>query len=236
MLEQPWYVPTSDFVARMEPADRDALLRLAHPRLYRRHSSIFQAGSAGNNVYLLATGRVKIYALSALGKQTILWFCFPGEVFGLAEMPRGGHREVYAEACTDCEVLAVSQRDFKEFLSRHPSTAMLTIELLSCRLRTLGDMLKNLSADDVETRVIKLLVRLCARFGRRSDIGADILLDIGLTHQEMADMIGATRQTVTSVLSDLKRKGVLRIENHCIRVHRGEVLEKLASGGAPALS
>jgi len=235
MLAQPWFIPPSDFLSRMEATDCDALLRLAQSRIYRRHSSIFQAGSPGNNVYILKSGRVKIYSLSSLGKQIILWFCFPGEVFGLAEMPRGGHREVYAEACTESEVLSVSQIAFKDFLGRHPATAMLVIDLLSCRLRTLGDMLTNLSADDVETRVIKLLTRLCARFGQRTEVGADVLLDIGLTHQEMADMIGATRQTVTSVLSDLRRKGVLLIENHCIRIRREEVLEQMA-GGRPSVS
>jgi len=235
MLETPWYVPTSDFLARMERSERNQLLRLGQSRHYARHSSIFQAGSPGKNVYLLISGRVKIYALSAVGKQTILWFCFPGELFGLAEVPRCGEREVNAEASTDCEVLAVSQHDFKNFLARHPSTAMMVIELLSCRLRTLGEILKNLSVDDVETRMIKLLVHLCARFGRPGEGDAEITLDIGLTHQEMADMIGATRQSVTSIFSDLRRKGVLRIENRSIRVHRGEVLEKLASRGSVAL-
>ena len=221
-----WFLSPSDFLGRMPPAERGALLGLAQLRTYRHRERIFRAGSPGENVYLLADGRVKIFGLSSLGKEVILWFCFPGEVFGLAEMARGGPREVYAEACSDCRVHVIAQRDFKQFLTAHPATAMLVIDLLSCRLRVLGDVVQNLTADDVATRVVKLLLRLCARYGR--PVAQDILLDIKLTHQEMADMIGATRQTVTAVMSELRRKGVLGVEDHHIRVRRPELLQDMA--------
>lgn len=222
-----WFLAPSDFLGRMPPAERAALLNLAQPRSYRHRERIFRAGSPGENVYLLAEGRVKIFGLSSLGKEIILWFCFPGELFGIAEMARGGPREVYAEACSDCRVHVIAQREFKEFLATHPATAMLVIDLLSCRLRVLGDVVQNLTADDVTTRVVKLLLRLCARYGR--PIARDIRLDIKLTHQEMADMIGATRQTVTGVLGELRRKGVLGVEDHYIRVRHPELLQDMAN-------
>lgn len=229
-----WFLSPSDFLGRMSPSERAALLALAKIRTYRQRDRIFRAGSPGENIYLLAEGRVKIFGLSSLGKEIILWFCFPGEVFGLAEMVRGGPREVYAEACSDCRVHVVGQRDFKQFLAVHPITAMLVIDLLSCRLRVLGDVVQNLTADDVTTRVVKLLLRLCARYGRA--VAHDIHLDIRFTHQEMADMIGATRQTVTTVMSELRRKGVLSVEDHYICVRRPELLQGMAREAPSALS
>lgn len=222
-----WFLPPSDFIGGMPSAERASLLGLAEMRSFRQTERIFRAGSPGEKVYLLADGRVKIFGLSSLGKEVILWFCFPGEIFGLAEIARGGPREVYAEACSDCRVHVIAQHDFKEFLATHPATAMLVIDLLSCRLRVLGDVVQNLTADDVTTRVVKLLLRLCARYGR--PVACNIRLDIKLTHQEMAAMIGATRQTVTGVISELRRKGVLGIEGHYILVRRPELLQDMAN-------
>jgi CRP/FNR family transcriptional regulator len=227
-MNQLWFLSSSDFLGRMPANDRRDLLEVAEARLARNEEFVFQAGSPGETVYILEEGRIKIFGLSSLGKEVILWFCFPGEVFGIAEMPRGGPREVFAQACSDCRLYAIPQGLFKDFLVDHPSTAMLVIDLLSCRLRILGDMVKNLTADDVTTRLAKLLIRLSARYGQRVT-AAHLRLSIRLTHQELADMIGATRQTVTGVLSELRRRGVIDVEDHYLCIHRPELLESLVA-------
>ena len=215
----------------LTPADQEALTALAQRHTCQRHDYIFRVGDAADRVYLLREGRVKIFGLSGSGKETILWFCFPSELFGLAEITRGQNREVSAQACTDCEYESIPQASFKQFLTERPSATLAVLELFSCRLRVLGDMLQALTADDVTTRVVKLLLRLCARYGRPMHRG--ICLDIPLTHQEMADMVGATRQTVTAVLNDLKRLGALRIENHLIWIEQAELLERMARNSSP---
>jgi len=155
----------------------------------------------------------------------ILWFCFPGEIFGLAEVARGGGRVVNAHACDQSEVLAVSQEQFKGFLMNHPQTALLSMQVLSSRLRILGEMFVNLVSDDVNTRIAKLILRLSARYGTR--VGKEIFLNIPLTHQEIADMVGTSRQTVTSTLSTLKKQGVLSIDNHRIHIESEELLNEI---------
>jgi len=224
-----WYIPPSDFLSRMSARDRATLLEAGTRRQFKKHDFIFQAGSPGENVYALIDGRVKIYQLSGLGRETILWFCFPGEVFGLAEIPRGGRREVYAQACSDSTIVAIGKERFQRFLADTPPVAMLVIDLLSCRLRALGEMLMNLSSDDATSRVIKLLIRLWARYG--SEMEGDIYLNITLTHQEMADMIGTSRQTVTTVLNQLRRKNVLAVENHRIHILRPDLLQAMIQEG-----
>jgi CRP-like cAMP-binding protein len=223
-MNELWSIPPSDFLTLMDQKDRAALLAITEKQSFARNDFVFQAGSPGENVYILVSGRIKIFQLSPVGKEILMWFCFPGEVFGLAEVSRVGAREVYAQACSDSEVLIVPQSKFKQFLASSPATAMLVIDLLSCRLRTLGEMLLNLTSDDVTSRVIKLLTRLSARYGK--PMNRFTRLDIALTHQEMADMIGTSRQTVTSVLGELRRKGLLRIENHRMHISNDELLER----------
>lgn len=221
-MEQVWYTQQTDYLSQLSTEDRNDLVALGKSHSYKKHDLIFQAGSPGDYVYLLSEGRAKIYQLSPTGKEVILWFCFSGEMFGMAEVCRRGQREVYARACSKTDVIKVSQQAFKEFLATHSEAAMLTIDLLSCRMRVLGDMLLNLASDDVMSRLIKLLTRLCNRYGKYE--GDNIILDIPLTHQEIADMIGASRQTVSSSISALRRQGYLDIENHCIHIKNSQSL------------
>ncbi len=221
-MEQLWYTQQTDYLSQLSEQDRDHLLQLGNAHQFKKNELIFHAGSPGDYVYLLTQGRAKIYQLSPSGKEVILWFCFSGEMFGMAEVCLQGQREVYARACSETAVIKVNQQAFKNFLATHSDAAMLTIDLLSCRMRILGDMLLNLASDDVMSRLIKLFTRLSSRYGKLQ--GNNIILDIPLTHQEIADMIGASRQTVSSALSQLKKEGFVNIENHCIHIKNSESL------------
>jgi len=219
--------PLSDFLGSLEQADRDRLFALGARRVYAKGEAVFRVGDPGAHVYFLETGRVKIFQPADSGREVILWFCLAGEIFGLAEVARGGGgRVVSAQACEASKVLAVSQDAFRGFVAARPKAALLSMQVLSSRLRGLSDVLVNLVADDVHTRIAKLILRLGARYGRRD--GRVIHLDIPLTHQEIADMVGTTRQTVTSTLSRLKRQGVLSIDTHRIDIESEELLTGLA--------
>jgi len=223
--EEAQLVAPSNFLAQLAPADYGELVAIARAQRYGKGELVFHAGAPGHHVYFLKSGKVKIYQLSPLGREVILWFCFPGEIFGLAEVARGGGRVVNAQACEPSEVLAVSQEQFKGFLAAHPGTALLSMQVLSSRLRILGEMFVNLVSDDVGTRIAKLILRLSARYGSR--VGKEIFLNIPLTHQEIADMVGTSRQTVTSALSALKKQGVLSIDDHRIHIESEELLSEI---------
>lgn len=218
--------PTSDFLGHLLPGDRSALFALGHPREYPKGASIFRVGDPGAHVYFLESGRVKIYQPSGSGREVILWFCLAGEIFGLAEVARGGGRVVGAVSCEKSLVLAVSQEAFKEFVLARPQAALLSMQVLSSRLRGLSDVLVNLVSDEVDIRIAKLILRLGARYGRRAE--GMVHLEIPLTHQEIADMVGTTRQTVSAVLSRLKKQGVLSIDTHRIHIESEELLSGLA--------
>lgn len=218
----------SDFLSQLAPDELDALRALGRSRAYARGEYVFRAADPGKYVFFLEKGRIKIAQLSPLGREVILWFCFPGEIFGLAEVARGGGRVVNAQAVEPSQVLAVPQDDYRAYLEKHPGAALLSMQVLSSRLRILGEMLVNLVADDVNTRIAKLILRLSARFGTR--VGKDIVLAMPLTQQEMADMVGTTRQTVSTVLGQLKRQGVLSIDGHRILIESEDLLAGLSQG------
>ena len=192
---------------------------------YRKGDYIFQAGASGDNIYLLNTGRIKLYRLSSSGKEITQWFCFPGEIFGLAELSSTKQRRIYAQCCEGCEVTTIPLTHFKSLLADSPEIAFQIVMQLSLRLKIVGDTLLNFATDDSRSRMIKLLIRLNMRFGKQYNSGS--LIDIKLTHKEIADMIGSCRQTVTTLLGDLKRDGYLEFINHRIHIYSIQALEAL---------
>lgn len=214
-----------DFFNSLMGLEQSHLLQIGNKRNFLKDEMVFHSGARSDDVFILLEGRVKIFELSSDGREVILWFCFAGELFGLAEVLRHIPRAVNAQACSAVELLVVRQQDFEGFLRKFPDAALNVIELLSGRLRELGDVLLNLASDDVMSRVVKLLTRLAARYGK---IRADcVYLDIPLTHQEMADMIGTSRQTVTTVLGALRKKGALRTERHTVVIQNATWIEAI---------
>ena len=218
------FLAPSDIFSKIDAKDCSDLLAIGAARFHGKGEFIFRAGDPGKNVYFLRSGRVKIYQASALGREVILWFCFPGEIFGLTEVVQGGGRVVNAQTCEDAEVLCVPRVQFRTYLDTHNSASFVIMQALSCRLRVLGDMLVNLIDDDVHSRIAKLILRLSACHGTR--VGNEVHLNIRMTHQEIADMVGTARQTVTKVLNELKQQGLLSIENHRIRIRSPELLSE----------
>lgn len=194
--------PSTNLLESLSNRDREALLSIGKVSKVAKNELIFQAGAPSDYVYIIISGRAKIYELSPQGKEVIMWFCFSGELFGLAEVSTGADRNVYAQACSPVELVKFDRVRFRQFLADNSSMALQVIDILSGRLRVLGDTLLNLTCTDVSARLTKLLARLFQRYGRERD--GHIYIDIPITHQEMADMIGCCRQTVTTTLSELR--------------------------------
>jgi len=226
--------PQVDLLSRLPEADREYFLKIGQTHRFKKSEFVFRAGDATHHVYLLLRGRVKIYQPSSVGKEVILWFCFGGELFGLAEAAGGGERVVSAQACDETEILSIRQDHFTEFLLQRPGTALLIVQVLSCRLRVLSDVVINLVSDDVRTRILKMVLQLGARCGIPDEQG--LRLNITLTHQEIADMIGTTRQTVTTMLGQLEREGMIKIEHHVIYIVHETLMSRVHTRAALSLA
>ena len=218
--------PAADFFLRLPDVECAALLSSASRRELNKGELIFKVGDPATHVYVLESGRAKVYHPSPGGKEVLLWFCFPWELFGLAEIGHGGHRQATAQLCERSTVVSIPSENFQAFVRTHPAAALLVIDLLSLRVRSLGNTLQELVASDVTARVVMLLTRLSACYGKSAD--GEICLDLNVTQQELADMVGATRQTVSSTLSMLKRSGVIYFKNRRICITSNALLAKLA--------
>jgi CRP-like cAMP-binding protein len=163
--------------------------------------------------------------LSKCHSELILWFCHPGELFGLARSA-GDQHDIYARACEPVEVLTFPRERFREFLSAYPAAALHVVDMLSRRVRTLSDTVQSFAAACVTVRVVNLL----QRFGDCHDHHGDgtMTCEIPLTHQDIADMIGCCRQSVTETLGQLKRSGAIVCERNRVRIIDAKALKASA--------
>lgn len=230
-MQEAWSTAHANFLMSLTQVEAADLMVCARRLVLPRRRQLFSAGDAANAVFIVEKGCIKLYQLSPSGKEIILWFGFPGELFGIAETMRGSEREIYAEANVDSEVLSLSQSRFVDFLRVHPEAAMRAIGILSARVRTLGATLVDMSSGDVATRLNRLLLRFSA--GSRPDAcehahePSEVCINVELTHSNLASLIGCTRQTVTSLLADLRRSGILRIVGHHFHITDSSKLKQL---------
>lgn len=216
------------FFARLKPEERDELIVRGKREEIAKGKFVFRVGNPATHVYFLERGRVKIFHRNPSGKELLLWFCVPGEIFGLAELHQGGSRQVSAQASEQSRILSIERGEFDAFVERHPSAALVLIDVLSQRLRGLGHLVQAIVADDVNKRVAQLLIRLGKSYGRRDQDGT-LVIEMRLTHQEMANMIGTSRQSVTSLLNALKQQGVLDIKNRYLQLRDEMFLQQMAA-------
>jgi len=226
-----WTDAHANFLSSLSEAETRDLLKCSRRRDLNPRDHLFRAGDRSNDVYIVADGCIRLFRISSTGKETILWFSFPGEIFGMAELWRGNDRQIHAVANEASQIYSIRRRDFTAFLGAHPEAAMKAISILSARVRSLGNALVGLASDNVETRIARLLVRFAAvSSGTRCCAGVtegELCVNVRLTHQDIANLIGASRQTVTTTLAHLRKQGIVRTVDHHIHIVQPDNLRRL---------
>jgi CRP/FNR family cyclic AMP-dependent transcriptional regulator len=191
-------------------ADQDLEQIASHliERRYPRNGTIVEEGLAGDYMYILTEGRVKVTKLSDDGREKILDFLEVGAFLGEMALLEREPRSASVKALTAVRVLALSRGDFMGILRKSPDLSLSVIKELSRRLRTVNDQASALSFQRVRERTMGLLERLATDLTP----SGEQKLTPTLTHQQMADMIGTSRETVTRVVKDLKQSGWLAQE------------------------
>ena len=176
-------------------------------RRFPRNTTIVEEGLAGDYMYVIREGRVKVTKLSEDGREKILEFLDAGAFFGEMALLDRGPRSASVKTLKPVRLLALSRTDFLKLLRTSPDLALAVIQELSRRVRTVDDQASALSFQNVKERTKGLLLRL-ARDAHESGCR----VTPGLTHQQIADMIGTSRETVTRVVKELKGEDWLRQE------------------------
>jgi CRP/FNR family transcriptional regulator/CRP/FNR family cyclic AMP-dependent transcriptional regulator len=182
-------------------------------RRFPRNTTIVEEGLAGDYMYVIREGRVKVTKLSEDGREKILEFLDAGSFFGEMALLDRAPRIASVKTLKPVKLLALSRSDFLKLLRKSPDLALSVIQELCKRLRTVDDQASALSFQRVKDRTKGLLQRLAR--DPHEDGGR---VTPGLTHQQMADMIGTSRETVTRVVKELKQEGWLQQEGKRYRV------------------
>lgn len=198
----------TDFLGHLDAASRAELLSCGRKRHVQKGEFVFRVGEKGDSVFVLLTGRAKTYKLAPDGREVILWFSFPGDIFGLVAHPHAKGRMVSVQACEPSAVVEVPNTLFEGFLRTHPEAAHLRFQAVAFRLGMLANRLVHLTADNAAVRIAKLLLDLAARYGDQTSRGG---MSLRITHQEIADVTGVQRQTVTRVLGEFTARGALSV-------------------------
>jgi CRP/FNR family transcriptional regulator, cyclic AMP receptor protein len=192
----------------------DALRRSMTELRLTRGQVVFREGDAGDQLYVVAEGKIKLGRSSADGRENLLAIVGPGEMFGELSLFDPGPRTATATAVTDATVLALSHSDLRPWLTGRPEVALSLLRQVARRLRRTNEVLGDLVFSDVPGRVAKALLDLSKRFGIRSEEGVHVSHD--LTQEELAQLVGASRETVNKALADFASRGWLRLEARAV--------------------
>lgn len=199
-----------------------------HQRHYAAGEPIYHAGDEANRLLIVAAGMVRIVRPTVDGQDVLLDFAAPGAVFGSLQMLGDAIYTDDATALTECCILQATPEAFRELLLRYPAAAMATLGFVSERLREAHGTIEGLSAHPVARRVAATLLKLADRVGRQRE--GDVLIDMPLSRQDLADMTGATIETVSRVVSDLRARGAIDSGRRWISIVDRPVLERIAAG------
>jgi len=206
----------SSFLDLLSIEDRTALIERCGKRALGRRQVLFTRGEPRSAVFILRSGMIKLMRQTSAGNDVIITLCGPGELVGFSGLSKATARVASAQVVEAGEAFVIDDRDFRALMAARPSIALAVIETLRWRMEAVADSLTDVVSEDVPNRIVRLLQRLAAGKGERRN--GEWALDLRLTHQELANMIGARRQTVTTAINDLHRVGVLRRDQHRVVV------------------
>ncbi|NYI05604.1 Crp/Fnr family transcriptional regulator [Allostreptomyces psammosilenae] len=179
-----------------------------------RGESLFHEGDPGDRLYVVAEGKLKLHRTSPDGRENMLAVLGPGEMFGELSLFDPGPRTATATALTETKLLALSNSDLQPWLNARPEVATALLRAIARRLRRTNDVMSDLVFSDVPGRVAKALLDLSKKFGVQSDEGIHVVHD--LTQEEIAQLVGASRETVNKALADFAARGWLRLEARAV--------------------
>lgn len=186
---------------------------MAETRL-RRGDVLFHEGDSGDRLYIVLDGKVKLGRSATDGRENLLAVMGPGQMFGELSLFDPGPRSATVTAVTDATFASLSHEDLLRWLEGRPTVARSLLNQLAARLRKSNDVVADLVFSDVPGRVAKALLDLADRFGRPATDG--ILVAHELTQEELAQLVGASRETVNKALAEFVQRGWLRLEARAV--------------------
>jgi CRP/FNR family transcriptional regulator, global nitrogen regulator len=222
---------TGGFAATTPPEGFDlqefeqAGLRVVERR-FDPKDTIFAPGDPDDQLYFLLSGTVRLYKIYGEYKEATTALLKEGGIFGKLSLVEGRWQDVFAEAVTEVRVASVQKASIERVIKSNPGFALKLFSSLSERLRQSDEVIESLLHREVATRLATLLLNLSERFGEEDTNG--VVLDVRLTHQDLANMIASTREAVSKVMSEFQRTGFIEVRNRKIVLLDRDALHEYA--------
>src|SRR5580658_4942803 len=210
----------------LSPEDSQALRAKVLVVRLNRGERLFSEGDAGDKLYIILSGKIKLTKASVDGRENLQSVHGPGEMFGELSLFDPVPRTASATAITDTELAGLAHDDVRAWLSSRPEVSMHLLQALAQRLRRINEVKADLVFTDVPGRVAKALLDLEERFGVPTPDGIQVNHD--LTQEELAQLVGASRETVNKALADFAARGWIQLAAKSVLIVDNDRLRKRA--------
>lgn len=214
---------TGFFSGLSQPSIR-AISQIAHVKRRPKGAIVFFEGDPARGVYLLHEGRANIQTAIGEGRTLVLRVALPGEVLGLNSMLAGASQAVTVETLEPCRFAFIARENFLKLIMEHRDASLYFAQLLGRDCHSAYDLIRSM-AKPVSTRLARFLISCC---GNECVNEAAVRVKLSLTREEIAQRIGCTRETVSRMLSNFKRRGLAELVGTTLLVHNRTTLENLS--------
>lgn len=225
-MDKLWYLKRCDLFHGLSRGAMEKVMAVASDRTIPKREIIYAPENENGVMFILKKGRVRIFKLSSDGKMITLAILKDGDIFGAMSAVRAGVSGAYAETLEDSYICSIRQEDFHKLVQEMPELALGLIDKINQKLKEAEDRIEDLVFRDVPGRIASVLLKLAEQFGK--DMPGGTQINFKITHQELADMVGATRETATVILHELREDEVLKIEDKYITVMDEKALREWA--------
>ena len=220
-----WYLKHIRLFDGISPSEMQEMEKITRMEEVKKRQPLYLPGDPSRNVYLLKQGRVKIANTAPSGKEITFEILEPGEIFGELDVLEDAPRSTSAEALDDVLICVIPRKDFDQYLAMHPNVTFTLTKLIGLRLKKIQSRIEDLVFRDVPARLAHLLSDLSKTEGVADKQG--IRLKVTLTHQEMANLIGCSRETVSTTIGQFRDDSLIRMDGRTITIVNEKGLSKL---------
>jgi CRP/FNR family transcriptional regulator len=204
------FLRRSSIFSQFADEELKKIAELIIERKLKKGSVVFYEHDPSSAFYIIKEGKVKVYKMSEDGRELIIGIFSSGGIFGDVPVFDGGPYPATAATLTDSVLYLIRKEQFEELLTRHPEISLKVIRILGRRLRQALNLIKNLGLKNVPQRLAGLLLQLAKEYSHKSEAGME--LDIPLSRQELAELIGVSRETVIRELGKFAKAKIIKIE------------------------
>jgi CRP-like cAMP-binding protein len=227
-----WHLHKFDWLSQLSAAETQRLRGQSVQQEYRRGEMIFMPAPHPHSVYLLERGLARIYRVAPTGAEVTLGYVVPGEIFGELAAFSSQPRESFAKAVRASLVWRLRREAISEVLAAHAGIGLAITKQVGARLKRVESRVEQLVFRPVLSRVSGMLLELAEDFGSQESQG--LLIDLAISQEELATLVGASRQTVNASLRELEREGLIRRAGRRFVLLGIDALRRSRDAGSPS--